>query len=630
MILRRIFFFLTAISFIQPLAFGQGTVFADFPGDDFQFSAVGLAGVGESLYVLSAGQADITPGELRVYDKTGSEFEVLRSFTGEIHTPKSLLATDTVLYGTTRFSANGGGAIFRYRIATGEYEVIRDFAPQEVQEIRIVRITNELIWGLSDTSFEDEGSLFTLDHTGANFTKVYNDTNFDTGINPVAAAFTADHIYLACYNGGGIPYPDGTGSLNASGSIIRIDQDGSNYQLVFQGRDLVGTQPAAFVQQDGEIYVRFDGSGSDGRGSLYRFGIEDEEFDSLGQLTSAGRGTLVARGGFIFGMSSSDGFVYDIANNKMSATSNFNTLATTDGSSGPAWFDQDFFYATNQGGPDGGGVLIRYNFEPEIVQEIEDQVVAQGTGEMRIDLTTVFQDRDRDEITYTASSTDENTATVAIDGNELVITETGTALTEISVTATDAGGASVTDIFMFDVNVPAELVAPIEVTLGEGTQQTLDLNDSFVDPDGDELIYSVVVSDESIATASVEAGQLTISGLVPGETQIQVEAEDVIGNLTEASIAVTVEVVLSVPAFTAAWHSYPNPLQDLLTVEFAALTQATAEVNVLDLNGKSYFRRSIQAGVQKVQLNLQSLHSGTYLLTIRGGEQTLTQRIIKR
>lgn len=150
---------------------------------------------------------------------------------------------------------------------------------------------------------------------------------------------------------------------------------------------------------------------------------------------------------------------------------------------------------------------------------------------------------------------------------------------------------------------------------------TVNLADVFEDVDGDDLTYSVSSSDAGVVTAIINAGQIQITEVGPGESSITVTAADGNGETTSDTFVMTVtpaplgfEDALSVKI-------YPNPTTDFINIQ----SNEEMTIQLIDLNG-----RSLQSDSGKeVSMDVRSLNSGAYILQISNGELTETKRIIK-
>ncbi len=88
---------------------------------------------------------------------------------------------------------------------------------------------------------------------------------------------------------------------------------------------------------------------------------------------------------------------------------------------------------------------------------------------------------------------------------------------------------SLRGVLVPDPNFPPEIISSPSATLalragGDGT--LFDLSDMFSDPENDPLAFSVHSENNHIVQADLEDGVLLLSGLLPGESRITIQAED--------------------------------------------------------------------------------------------------------
>ena len=192
---------------------------------------------------------------------------------------------------------------------------------------------------------------------------------------------------------------------------------------------------------------------------------------------------------------------------------------------------------------------------------IPNQSILRGGQPTRLNLASLFQ---REDLTYTATSSRENFATVEIDQvtQELVITTLRAGVTVITVTATDVNRGKATDTFRLTVvspNKPPEVVGSVpDQTLfldDAGTQ--LDMTPYFRDGDGDLLRFIPQSSNPRVVTASSSGGAITFNVISLGEVRMTVLAEDPEGVTAFVTFTVTVlppniapEAVGEIPAQT--------------------------------------------------------------------------------
>ena len=133
----------------------------------------------------------------------------------------------------------------------------------------------------------------------------------------------------------------------------------------------------------------------------------------------------------------------------------------------------------------------------------------------------------------------------------------------------------------------AEIVDP---TLRSGAELEIELSDAFDDPDGDALTYEAESSDESVATAAVDGGTLTVRGIGRGTAEITVTAEDADGRTASQTFVATVT------APDTAW--YLPPASDTLRQGFVRV------LNHSDVAGEASIAATDDAGVAYEPLTL--------------------------
>ena len=181
------------------------------------------------------------------------------------------------------------------------------------------------------------------------------------------------------------------------------------------------------------------------------------------------------------------------------------------------------------------------NRAPAVSSQIADASVHVGEN-VQVDLSGHFADPDGDELTYAAISSDEGTVAASVSGAVLSLAAIRQGNASVTVAAVDPGGLSIEQVF--SVTVPnrspsaSSQIPDAELHVGEGVQ--VDLSGHFADPDGDELTYAAISSDDEVATASVSGAVLSVSALGQGGASVTVAATDPGGLSVEQSFAVTV------------------------------------------------------------------------------------------
>jgi hypothetical protein len=84
--------------------------------------------------------------------------------------------------------------------------------------------------------------------------------------------------------------------------------------------------------------------------------------------------------------------------------------------------------------------------------------------------------------------------------------------------------------------------------------------------------------------------------------------------------------------FSEAISAFPNPFSNQLSVSFENEIDQYISISITNIIGEIVFSESIElaAGVQKIDLNLNDLSSGVFMLSIQTNSGMKTQKIIKQ
>jgi len=210
------------------------------------------------------------------------------------------------------------------------------------------------------------------------------------------------------------------------------------------------------------------------------------------------------------------------------------------------------------------------NNAPTVASAIADAIIANQSGTRRVSLSGVFSDADGDDLTIKAASSAESVATVAVSNNTLTVTAKSRGAANITVTADDGAGGTISDTFSVTVKAGptvASAIADIGALEAEASRE-ISLSGVFSDADGDDLTISAATSDRAIVNISValdgttlSATAVTVIGVAEGTATITVTAQDSDGNRVSDTFDVTV------PATEAAQQQQavelPGPVVNL-------------------------------------------------------------------
>ena len=160
--------------------------------------------------------------------------------------------------------------------------------------------------------------------------------------------------------------------------------------------------------------------------------------------------------------------------------------------------------------------------------------------------------------------------------------------------------------------------SPQTISANPVTDATIE--DIVVAGDGGTIIWYPTEEDALAGTNALEAGDQITTGTTYYATQT-------IGACTSATaLAVEVTVVLDAKQFdVASFTYYPNPVKDVLTLNYSSNIESVTVYNML---GQPVISQSVNALTGKI--NMGALADGTYMINVTMGDVTKTIRVIKK
>ncbi len=286
-----------------------------------------------------------------------------------------------------------------------------------------------------------------------------------------------------------------------------------------------------------------------------------------------------------------------------------------------------------KGGMASDMFIVNVNKTPTVVGTgISDLSLDTGFDTHVIELADKFTDPDAgDVLTFSVLTNSPGvvTATIAPGGTTLTLTEMGGGESVITVTAND-GSNTVMDEFTVKVNR-----APVVVATGISNQsldtgfrtEEIDFSGTFMDPDTDMLMFTVMSDDESVVTATIAGNTLTLTEVGPGSSIITVTAIDGRGGMASDMFIVTVEMVTGVAEARGGFRAYPNPGSESLTVEMEGTGSL---VRIYDFTGRHLHVPVRERSPRKVVLDISGLPGGIYLVKVSGGGGSTVRRLVVR
>ena len=284
---------------------------------------------------------------------------------------------------------------------------------------------------------------------------------------------------------------------------------------------------------------------------------------------------------------------------------------------------------------DGGGHWEEVTFSPDKVVEINeflflDNNVGYASGAARetheiVGLAAIWRTDDGGK-TWKEEVIPEGIYTNLID-----LTVSGS-----EIFATGGYGHMLKRSVAAAVQEPPVVVNPIQDrVVNEGFErETVDLTGVFGDPNGDALRFSVISSDESIATAVINDHSLVLTEQGIGTVRITVTASDGFGGsvdnafkmLINANETITdIDDVLNNPAIKV----FPNPVLDKLNIHSDHFAEGDPAFNFMDAMGRSISFSIYQKASGKYVLYTGDLKKGVYLLEILCPGMRVVRRVVK-
>ena len=183
------------------------------------------------------------------------------------------------------------------------------------------------------------------------------------------------------------------------------------------------------------------------------------------------------------------------------------------------------------------------NQGPTVVTAVADQI-SHRRGTLEVDLTPHFQDADGDALTFSVEVVDMSVATASVSGATLTINGVALGTTDVTITAEDAFEGSISSFFNVTIQNrdPEATMMIADQTMYRAMPMTIDLSESFNDPDMDALTFEVNVTDDTIVSAMITGSMLSIEGVGVGDSEVTVTASDGLGGqAASANFMVTVE-----------------------------------------------------------------------------------------
>ncbi|WP_068776573.1 S-layer homology domain-containing protein [Paenibacillus sp. FJAT-26967] len=267
------------------------------------------------------------------------------------------------------------------------------------------------------------------------------------------------------------------------------------------------------------------------------------------------------------------------------------------------------------GGNINADMVVTVNDPPKVSNVPLPMLLTINQGDGTLDLATVFEDADQDNLTYEVQSSDPSIAIVSESAGQLTVKAVASGSTVIQLSASDGSSWKASTTFNVVVNqAPSLLEVPEQfIQLGGGNQE-LDLASYINDLDNDPFIVTAESDSPDVAGVSVSGSKLTLTPAKAGQAKIRVTVTDQRGGISARDITVTVNRLPVVQ----------NPLTDLqLTV---GNPDGTTDLStVFKDEDQDIFTYEVSSSNPSVatasetggQLKVHALASGTATITVK-------------
>ena len=255
--------------------------------------------------------------------------------------------------------------------------------------------------------------------------------------------------------------------------------------------------------------------------------------------------------------------------------------------------------------PNGGPA-----FQPQFLQAIlleSDQPTRVLRG------PEYFTDPDGDPLTYRASAEDTSVARARVRADSITLTGVREGMTTLRLEAHDGEATVGLDVSVTVQNRPplllGELSSPREIDRDQ--EISVPLRNTFLDPEGDTLSFTVTSSDTSIvkARASTPPPWLRIQGMGLGKARVTVAAHDTKG-LTAPATSVLVYVL-----------EPPPPNEPPRVLRGAAINVGMVTEGVRELSLTDFF---IDPEGEPLTYSAESSDTAVFTVSVRDSGLTLT------
>lgn len=197
---------------------------------------------------------------------------------------------------------------------------------------------------------------------------------------------------------------------------------------------------------------------------------------------------------------------------------------------------------------------------------------------------------------------------------------------EAKVTATDEYGMVSEKIIAFEVMdnaAPVALKSIDDILLSsKGKELTIDMKEYVYDADGEQLKYTITVSNEKVVNVTPRADLLYVTALSYGLVDVKIVCSDIRNQKVEFDF----KVLVKNPAEPVS--VYPDPVTDYVNVGTLDMKETT--IMIYNSTGRLVYEETSEvSGIIPARIDMRSCPPGVYSMKVSFGGNEYKQNIVK-
>jgi uncharacterized repeat protein (TIGR03803 family) len=246
------------------------------------------------LYGVCRWGGPANAGAVYRIDKSGSNFQVVYSFplVNEAYNPEGTLLEDNTgaLYGTTSRSTTGNGTIYKINKDGTGYTILKTFSSSDIfTPYDGLLLDNGWLYGTCGFGgAEGKGGVYRIHSDGTDYQLLHDFTGANSGSFPRATPIIASNgkLYGTTHQGG----------ITGEGTLFSMDLTGSNFSSLrsfTSGTDGAYPLMSPLQASNGFLYGTNSFGGTDFGGTIYRVNLDGTNFTVINSFNYSTQGQLL-------------------------------------------------------------------------------------------------------------------------------------------------------------------------------------------------------------------------------------------------------------------------------------------------------------------------------------------------